>query len=122
MEWFLYGIGTLWLLAGICYILSPDSSRLVFTKTAEVFNHRVAAVIAAVFGLLLLISSPHSGCLGFYLGLGGLALLKGILFWFNPQQVYEKIIQWHRPDTSDFFFKLLGIFMLLLGAAVIFLV
>jgi uncharacterized membrane protein YidH (DUF202 family) len=118
MEWFLYVFGILWLAAGACSILFPETIRLVFTKTAENTPHRILAIIAAIIGLLLLISSPHAGYPVFFIVLGGIALVKGILLWFNPLKLYEKSIRWYLHDTSDFFFNLLGIIMLIFGTAV----
>jgi hypothetical protein len=118
MEWFLYVFGILWLAVGMCFILFPETTRIILTKTAENTPHRISAIIAALIGLLLLISSPHAGGPVFFIVLGGIALVKGVLLWLNPLQFYEKIIHWYLHDTSDFFFNLLGIIMLIFGTAV----
>ncbi len=119
MEWFLYMFGILWLITGICYILYTESSRLVVTKTFENTSNQAFAIIAAVIGLLLIVSSTSSGCPWFFVVLGGIAFLKGVLFWFNPRHVYETLRRWYLHDTSDVFFNIAGIVMVILGTTVI---
>jgi len=118
MEWFLYIFGILWLAAGACSILFPETTRILFTKTAEHIPHRIMAILEAVIGLLLLIASPHAGCPVFFIVLGVIVIGEGILLWFNPLQFYEKSIRWYRHDLSDFFFNLLSIIMLILGTGI----
>lgn len=121
MEWFLYAIGFLWLLLGTCYILFTGPCRFILTKLLEHANSRFIAILAAIIGLLLFIAAPQTSNPWFFAFLGSLAILKGLVFWFNPKKIFEKIMHWYLHEASELTYRFWGIIMLILGAVVLFL-
>jgi len=119
MKWFLYFISIIWIAYGAWQILYTEQSRHVIRDLFNESYSKVFGIIAAVVGLLFLLSTANTlnpmviGILGI------LAIVKGALLFFNPGNVYARIYHWYFETNSDQTFRLFGIIALILGTVVL---
>jgi len=119
MKWFLYFISITWIAYGAWQILYTEQSRHVMRDLFNESYTKVFGIIAAVAGLLLLLSTG-STLNPMVIGLLGiLAMVKGALLFFNPGNVYGQIYRWYFESNSDQTFRLFGIIALILGTVVL---
>ncbi len=78
----------------------------------------VLIVITIGFGILFLMSAPHSRSSLIIVVFGLLAIIKGVFFFFNPGNMFEKIRDWYLYTATEQTYRFFGIIMLLLGTAV----
>ncbi len=118
MSWVLYVVSIAWIAFGSLFILYTEQSQQQVRSLFGANRCRMcAAGCAAVFGFLILIaakSTTHSWIVA-CLGLAGLA--KGALIYFNPNDIYEKSMDWFVNRASAQAFRLWGIVALILGTA-----
>jgi len=117
MVWFLYLFSFLLVAGGAFAILYTEESRRYTAEILEGGSQKLIAVVAAVIGILLIVSAPSSKMLGFVVALGLLALAKGAVIWFNPRGMYEATRDWFINRASDQTFRLFGIIWLIIGTA-----
>ena len=119
MKLFLYFISIIWIAFGAWQILYTEQCRNV---TRDLFNEgytKIFGIIAAVAGLLLLLSTGHTLNPVVVGALGVLALFKGALLFFNPGNLYAQIYRWYFESNSDQTFRLFGIIALILGTVIL---
>ena len=119
MEWFIWLISVFWIAFGSLAILYTAPTRETTGRMVERLGRVPLGVLAAVFGLLLMVASRGSIQAGFIFLLGLLGLIKGGLFLWNPGGIYEKSVQWSLVTASDHTYRFMGIVSLILGTALI---
>lgn len=117
MKWFIYLFSTLWIASGGFLILYTDQYREVMGKVTERMGRVPMSLTAAVIGLLLLLSARGSLNAGVIVVIGILAMAKGVVFFLNPNRIFEKTLQWWLEDAADQTYRLAGIIALILGTA-----
>ncbi len=118
MKWFLYFISFAWIATGSYFILYTGESRKVLKKIYFNLPREVLIVITIGFGILFLMSAPHSLNSWIIAVFGILAIIKGIFFFLNPGNMFEKIRDWYLYTATEQTYRFFGIIMLLLGTAV----
>jgi uncharacterized protein YjeT (DUF2065 family) len=118
MKWFLYFISFAWIATGSCFILYTGESREVLKKMYVNIPREVLIVITIGFGILFLMSAPHSLNSWVIVAFGILAIIKGVFFFLNPGNMFEKIRDWYLYTATEQTYRFFGIIMLLLGTAV----
>ena len=119
MKWFIYLFSMVWIAAGGFLILYTDQCRDIMGKAFARMGRVPMAVTAAVIGLLLVLSARGSANAGVILVIGLLAIGKGVAFFWNPNQIYEKTLGWWLADAADQTYRLAGIIVVVLGTALI---
>jgi membrane-bound ClpP family serine protease len=119
MEWFIWLISVFWIAFGSLAILYTAPTRETTGRMVARLGRVPLGVLAAVFGLLLMVASRGSIQAGFIFLLGLLGLIKGGLFLWNPGGIYEKSVQWSLVTASDQTYRFMGIVSLILGTALI---
>jgi len=119
MKWFLYLFSMVWIAAGGFLILYTDQCRDVMGKAFARMGRVPMAATAAVIGLLLVLSARGSANAGVIVVIGLLAIGKGAVFFWNPNQMYEKTLGWWLTDAADQMYRLAGIIVVVLGTALI---
>ena len=118
MKWFLYFISFAWISTGSYFILYTGKSREVLKKIYVNIPREVLIVTTIGFGILFLMSAPHSLNSWIIVVFGILAIIKGIFFFLNPGNMFEKIRDWYLHTATEQTYRFFGIIMLLLGTAV----
>ena len=119
MKWFLYIISIVWIAYGAWLILYTEQSRHLTRDLFTEGNSKIFGIVAAVAGLLFLLSTAHTlnpMAIGL---LGILAMAKGALLFFNPGNIYARISRWYFESNSDQSLRLFGIIALVLGTVVL---
>ena len=118
MKWFLYFICFAWIATGSYFILYTGESREVLKKMYFNIPREVLIVTTIGFCILFLMSAPHSLNSWIIFVFGILAIIKGVFFFLNPGNMFEKIRDWYLYTATEQTYRLFGIIMLLLGIAV----
>ena len=116
MQWFLYLIGAAWIAFGCCAILYTDDVRALLRKYLETGPPLVPAAVAAVIGLLLLLSGSASNHAWFIRLLGLLGIGKGVFIYMNPGDKWTRLSKYYQsaPDQTQ---RLFGIIAIIFGTA-----
>jgi len=117
MKWFIYLFSVVWIASGGFLILHTDRCRELMGKAFERMGRVPMAVTAAIIGLLLVLSARSSLNTGVIVLIGILAMAKGVVFFLNPNQIFEKTRRWWLEDAADPTYRLAGIITLILGTA-----
>ena len=118
MKWFLYFISFAWIATGSYFILYTKESREVLKKMYVNIPKEVLIVTTIGFGILFLMSAPHSLNSWIIVVFGILTIIKGVLFFLNPANIFEKIRDWYLYTATEQTYRFFGIIMLMLGTAV----
>jgi len=119
MKWFIYLFSIAWIASGGFLILYTDRYREVMGKVTGRMGRVPMAVTAAVIGLLLVLSARGSLNAGVIVVIGILAMAKGVVFFLNPNRIFEKTLRWWLEDAADQTYRLAGIIALILGTALL---
>jgi hypothetical protein len=119
MKWFIYLFSIAWIASGGFLILNTDQYREVMGKVTARMGRVPMAVTAAVIGLLLVLSARGSLNAGVIAVIGILAMAKGVVFFLNPNRIFEKTLRWWLEDAADQTYRLAGIIALILGTALL---
>jgi uncharacterized protein YjeT (DUF2065 family) len=118
MKYIIYVLGFAWIAAGAFAILYSDMYRAYVQRLMNQTNRTWLAMIPAVMGMLLLLSASSIAHSGFIALIGGLAIVKGLLIYFNPAGLFQTTGDWLK-NLSDQGYRLIGIIALVLGTVVI---
>jgi uncharacterized protein YjeT (DUF2065 family) len=118
MIGFLYGISIIWVIIGSCCILYTTQTRSILKKIVKGLNLKILSLLTVILGILLILSAWFSHNFWFIIFLGLIAIGKGILFFLNPGNTAEKILNWSFDTASDQTYRFFGIILLILGTAV----
>ncbi len=117
MEWVLVVVALLFIVTGVGEILYTDEIRKGLSALMKDSHRKPLAVGAAVGGVLLLLAMGSSRY-GWFVGLlGGAAVVKAVVFWFNPGDLFRKARAVYLESASEQTHRLYGIVMLVLGTA-----
>jgi len=119
MKWFLYAIALIWIGSGAWMILYSHESRKVLKQWVKNLDRRIICTLPAVIGILLLFSASWSRQSWLIRLFGLLALLKGGFIFWNPNNLYDKIIDWYLTSVSDQTYRFFGIITLILGMVIL---
>jgi hypothetical protein len=119
MEWFIVLISIVWIAAGGFLILYTERCRDLMVKVFAQMGRVPMAVAAALVGILLLLSARSSVNPGVVVFLGLIALAKGGVFFWNPNDLFDKTRQWWLESATDQTYRLTGTISLILGTALI---
>jgi uncharacterized protein YjeT (DUF2065 family) len=121
MKAFLYAISLFWIISGAYFILYTEESRSILKKllNLEEIYEKILSVMIIIIGLLILSSAPQIRHPWFIVFLGAIGLAKGLLFFFNPKNCFEKMRNWYLNTASDQTYRLFGIILLITGTAVL---
>ncbi|MGD9098421.1 MAG: hypothetical protein PVF97_10065 [Desulfobacterales bacterium] len=117
MEWVIWLISLIWIAWGSLAILYTAQTRETAGKIMAQAGRVPLGAVAAVVGILLIVASRSSLQTGFIATLGFLALVKGVVFLWNPKGIYRRLTQWYLEETSDQTLRFFGIIALILGTA-----
>ena len=119
MKWILFALSLLWVTAGGWVILYTHASRQRLKALVDRLGRLPLGVVAVLVGVLVIVAARGSYNAGFIVALGLLALAKGLLFLWNPKDIYARVMQWSFTAASDQTYRLAGIVLLVLGTALI---
>ena len=119
MTWFLYAFSLIWISFGAGIIIYTHESKSMIKGLVTNLDRRILSVLPAIFGVFLIIASPESRHSWFIRLIGILAVLKGGFIFWNPQNLYDKIVDWYLNSVSDQTFRFFGIITLILGTVIL---
>jgi len=117
MKWFLYAISFLWITAGSLSIIYTTESRNVMKRLFEKTDRKILSVFPAIIGVLLFISASWSLHSWFLRMLGIMAVIKGVIIFINPKNLYDEMTKWYLNSLSDQTYRFLGIVWIIIGTA-----
>lgn len=118
MKWFLYAFCLIWISFGTGLILYTRESKSMLKNLITNLDRRILSALPAFFGIILIIAASESRHSWFIRLIGILAVLKGGFIFWNPQNLYDKIVNWYLNAVSDQTFRFFGIITLILGTAI----
>ncbi len=118
MAWFLYFISIVYIAFGCCFILAPMESRENMRLITEKGDRRIWAAVAIIAGILFFFSYASSSHPWFIILVGILALVKGGVFFVNPNGLYEKTVKWYYDELTEQTYRIHGIAALILGTVI----
>ncbi len=115
---FMYLLGILWIVIGALLIFAPE---LIKTKVIDVcvkkLSPTVKALIALVFGVILLLAASQNRHTLFVIVLGLLGIVKGVMFIVAKEKM-DKITDWWLKANNNIY-RISGIFTILIGSIVL---
>ena len=118
MAWYLYFISIVYIAFGCCFILAPMESKENLRLITEKGDRRIWAAVAIIAGILFFFSYASSSHPWIIVLVGILALVKGGVFFVNPDGLYEKTVQWYYGELSEQTYRIHGIAALILGTVI----
>ena len=91
MEWVIWLISLIWIAWGSLAILYTAQTRETAGKIMAQAGRVPLGAVAAVVGILLIVASRSSLQTGFIATLGFLALVKGVVFLWDPKGIKETV-------------------------------
>jgi uncharacterized protein YjeT (DUF2065 family) len=119
MKWFLYAFSLIWISFGAGIIIYTLESKSMIKSLVTDLDRRFLSVFPAIFGVFLIIAATESRHSWFIRLIGILAVLKGGFIFWNPQNLYNKIVDWYLISVSDQTFRFFGIITLILGTVIL---
>ncbi len=118
MKWFLYFVSFAWIAAGSCFVLYTDQSRETLKKLYFNLPKEVLIILIIAFGIFFIMAASYSRNTWIIVTFGILAIIKGVLFFLNPGNIYEKTRDWYIYTATEQTYRFFGIIMLIIGTAV----
>jgi uncharacterized protein YjeT (DUF2065 family) len=119
MKWFLYAFSLIWISFGAGLIIYTRESKIMIKRLVADLDRRILSALPAVLGVFLIIAAPGSRHSWFIRLIGILAVLKGGFIFWNPQNLYDKTVDWYLNALSDQTFRFFGIITLILGTVIL---
>ncbi len=119
MKWFLYAFSLIWISFGAGLIIYTLESKSIIKRLVTDLDRRILSALPSVLGVFLIIAASESRHSWFIRLIGFLAVLKGGFIFWNPQNLYEKIVDWYLNALSDQTFRFFGIITLILGTVIL---
>ena len=119
MKWFLYAFSLIWISFGAGIIIYTRESKSMIKSLVTDLDRRLLSVLPAIFGVFLIIAATESRHSWFIRLIGILAVLKGGFIFWNPQNLYNKIVDWYLNSLSDQTLRFFGIIILILGTVIL---
>ena len=119
MTGFLYAFSLLWVSFGAGFIIYTRESKSMIKRLVADLDRRILSALPAILGIFLIISASESRHSWFIRLIGILAVLKGGFIFWNPQNLYDKTVDWYLNSVSDQTFRFFGIIILILGTVIL---
>ena len=119
MKWFLYAFSLIWISFGAGLIIYTRESKIMIKRLVTDLDRRILSALPAVLGVFLIIAAPESRHSWFIRLIGISAVLKGGFIFWNPQNMYDKTVDWYLNALSDQTFRFFGIITLILGTVIL---
>jgi len=119
MKWFLYAISLIWIAIGCCMILYTDETKNVMKSIVKGIDLRILSILPFVAGILFLFSASVCRFPWFIRFVGLMSLIEGALAFSNPNNLYNRIMDWYLDTLSDQTHRLFGIITIILGIAIL---
>jgi uncharacterized protein YjeT (DUF2065 family) len=119
MNLFLYVFSSFCIAIGGFTILYTNETRSFLKRLFNEINRKFISVFEVILGILLLVSATASHHPWFIRFIGLLAVIEGGTIFLMPKNLYDELINWYVRSLSDQTYKLLGIFSLILGIAML---
>ena len=116
MKMILYAFSLTFIVSGVCMILYTETFRELFGALVQA-GLKVLGVIAAVCGLLLLVSASASHYPWFLRFVGILSLGEAVLLFINPRDIMGTVYTWLLEEASDQTYRASGIITVIFGTA-----
>ena len=89
--------------------------KRLFEKT----DRKILSVFPAIIGILLFISASWSLHSWFLRILGIMAVIKGVIIFINPKNLYDEMMNWYLNSLSDQTYRFFGIVSIIIGTAIL---
>lgn len=119
MKWFLYAFSLIWISFGAGLIIYTRESKNMIKRLVSDLDRRILSALPVVLGVFLIIAASESRHSWFIRFIGILAVFKGGFIFWNPQNLYDKIVDWYLNTLSDQTFRFSGIITLILGTVIL---
>jgi uncharacterized protein YjeT (DUF2065 family) len=119
MKWFLYAFSLIWISFGAGLIIYTRESKNMIKRLVSDLDRRILSALPVVLGVFLIIAASESRHSWFIRLIGILAVFKGGFIFWNPQNLYDKIVDWYLNTLSDQTFRFFGIITLILGTVIL---
>jgi len=119
MKWFLYAFSLIWISFGAGIIIYTRESKSMIKSFVTNLDRRFLSVLPTIFGVFLIIAATESRHSWFIRLIGILAVLKGGFIFWNPQNLYNKTVDWYLNSLFDQTFRFFGIIILILGTVIL---
>ena len=119
MKWFLYAISLIWIAIGCCTILYTEKTKDVVKRIVRGVDLRILAALPLIAGVLFLLSAPVCRFPWVIRFIGFMSLIEAMLAFFNPGNVYDRLMDWYVDSLADQTHRLLGIITIILGTAIL---
>ncbi len=119
MKWFLYAISLIWIAAGCCSILYTSETKNFMKRMFKEIDLRILSILPFVAGILFLLSASECRFPWFIRFIGLISLIEGVLAFSNPNNLYDKLMDWYLDSLSDQTHRLFGIITIILGTAIL---
>jgi len=116
MKLFLYLISIFWLLIGLTALITPLKLKTFYTGIVRPV--KALFILPLIAGLLLLWAQGASRLAPFIMVLGIIALIKGLFILISPTDLLKSTFNYFL-GRSVRWWRVYGVFMILLGAVVI---
>jgi len=119
MKWFLYVISLIWISVGCCTILYTNETKNIIRSLIKTIDQKILSILPFIFGILFLFSASASRNPWFIRLIGFMGITKGLFIFINPKGFYDKFSDWYLNSLSDQTHRFYGIFVIILGTAVL---
>jgi hypothetical protein len=118
MVWYLYIVALMFIATGTFFILDSHHAVRLSARFVESGNYRLWGLLAAVFGLLLSVSSFWSGVVWFLFVLGLMTIGMGVFMLVGQEERVDALLRvW--GDISERGFRFWGLILLVVGTAIL---
>jgi hypothetical protein len=115
MKIIVYLLSLAYIGIGSYFILFSRETLDSQKKMYRTYPLKHLATIPAVFGLLFLISASATSYPWIFRLIGLIALFKAIMAFANPQQIFDRLIDWYLKKLSVRTIQLYGIIAVIFG-------
>jgi len=119
MTWFLYAVCLIGISIGCCSILYTNDTRMFLRIMFEQIDKKILSTIPFIFGILFIFSASVTSMPWFFRFIGLMAVIKGVVSFLMPKDLYDKFMNWYLNSLSDQIYKLSGILGIILGMALL---
>ncbi len=119
MKGFLYAISLIMIAIGCCTILYTVETKKIIKRIVKGIDLRILSILQLVTGILFLLSASACRFPWVIRFIGFISLFEGVLAFTNPNNLYDKILDWYFDSLSDQTHRLFGIIALIFGTVVL---
>lgn len=119
MKMIVYVLGFGYIALGAVMILYTSQTVEALKKLSTAVPLKYLSIIPAVFGLLFFIAASAT-VYPWLLGIiGALAVIKAILAFTNPKNLYSRMLDWYLGSASGQTHRMFGIVAIIFGTAIL---